>query len=670
MGSSGVIKTQGKIEQLQNQLDRLKQKQNEVNKGWDGGSSGLTNLLNKVKRIGLALMGARTAMTAIRKAMSTYLAQNDALRKKLDGIWYALGSMFAPIVEWLVNLFAKLVLYLNAFLKGLGLAGISFGNIANSAQKTQKNMKKLISGFDELNVYSKDSQDTEGFVNPFADVEVNQEWIDRLTKLGETLRPIFEWLRETLSNLFKWITDHIGLVIGALVAIKAIGLIAKAIELWNTLKIIFEGVKTFLATSGLGTLLTTIGGIVLAVGGIGLAVYETVDMWKNGWNIVGEILKDLGLAIAAVGAIILGAPATVAAIVAGVAAVLSTLVVVVHEHWDEIVEWTKKLWKSLGELWDEIAATAKEAWGKFCDGIVEVVTLLGESLGILWNDTKELAKNVWRALKEDVTWIVTELSQKLSSLWNSIKTVFSQTMSNIASIASTVWNAIKTTLVNIGTSIGNFFTNLWNGIKNTVTTINTNIGTFIKNTWSTIATAVTNFNTSIANGVKNIWNGIVNVIKGAINGIIGFINGMIRGVVNGINAVIGVLNRFNIRIPDWVPGYGGRRFGFNIGTLSAPQIPTLAQGGILTSPTLAMLGEYAGANNNPEIATPQSLLEDIIDRRNGELVRSFAQMTNQIISAIGDVDMSVSIGDDVIAKSASRGNNSYKMMTGKSLFAM
>lgn len=66
-------------------------------------------------------------------------------------------------------------------------------------------------------------------------------------------------------------------------------------------------------------------------------------MWKNGWNIIGEILKDLGIGLMAIGAILLGAPASVAGIVAAIAAVLSTLVIVVHEHWDEIVAWTKDL---------------------------------------------------------------------------------------------------------------------------------------------------------------------------------------------------------------------------------------------------------------------------------------------------------------------------------------
>lgn len=155
-----------------------------------------------------------------------------------------------------------------------------------------------------------------------------------------------------------------------------------------------------------------------------------------------------------------------------------------------------------------------------------------------------------------------------------------------------------------------------------------------------------------------------------VNGIIGFINGMIRGITNGINAVINLLNKFSVDIPDWVPGFGGRHFGFNLRTLSAPQIPTLARGGVLKEPTLAMLGEYSNANNNPEIATPQNLLQDMFDSNNAQLVSSFAQMTQQIISAIEGVDMEVSIGDETIARSAARGNNTYKSMTGRSLITV
>ena len=80
-----------------------------------------------------------------------------------------------------------------------------------------------------------------------------------------------------------------------------------------------------------------------------------------------------------------------------------------------------------------------------------------------------------------------------------------------------------------------------------------------------------------------------------------------------------------------------------------------------------MMGEYAGASNNPEIATPQKLLEQIINKSNDNVVNALIQQTRQLLDALENVDMSVSIGDDVIARSAQRGNVAYKRMTGKPL---
>jgi len=72
-----------------------------------------------------------------------------------------------------------------------------------------------------------------------------------------------------------------------------------------------------------------------------------------------------------------------------------------------------------------------------------------------------------------------------------------------------------------------------------------------------------------------------------------FVAGIYKGIFNGIakawNSTIGKLS---FDIPSWVPGLGGKGF-------SVPKIPMLAQGGIVTSPTLAIIGE-AG----PEAVVP------------------------------------------------------------------
>ena len=148
------------------------------------------------------------------------------------------------------------------------------------------------------------------------------------------------------------------------------------------------------------------------------------------------------------------------------------------------------------------------------------------------------------------------------------------------------------------------------------------------------------------NGIKDIFKGIwemmVNLVKAPVNLIIGVINGMISGVVAGINLVVRAINSISVDIPDWVPLVGGKHIGFNLSEVTAPQIPTLAKGGVLTSPTLAMVGE---------------------------VVSALYQMAQLVIAAINDVDMNVSIGDDVIAQSAKRGNDDYRNRTGKPLLA-
>lgn len=83
-----------------------------------------------------------------------------------------------------------------------------------------------------------------------------------------------------------------------------------------------------------------------------------------------------------------------------------------------------------------------------------------------------------------------------------------------------------------------------------------------------------------------------NFIGFAINSA-GSIAGVFKAEFNGIarawNATVG---KISLHAPDWVPGMGGK--GFDV-----PDIPYLAEGGIVTRPTLAVIGE-AG----PEAVVP------------------------------------------------------------------
>lgn len=96
-------------------------------------------------------------------------------------------------------------------------------------------------------------------------------------------------------------------------------------------------------------------------------------------------------------------------------------------------------------------------------------------------------------------------------------------------------------------------------------------------------------------GVKQIFSGVfgtlLTIVKTPINAVIGVINGLIEG----INVVIRGLNSISITIPDWVPGLGGKKFGFNLSQLG--KIALLAQGGVLTA------GQAIVGERGPELLT-------------------------------------------------------------------
>lgn len=73
----------------------------------------------------------------------------------------------------------------------------------------------------------------------------------------------------------------------------------------------------------------------------------------------------------------------------------------------------------------------------------------------------------------------------------------------------------------------------------------------------------------------------VDLIKNYLNTVLGFYKTIFNTIANLWNNSIGKLS---FKFPSWVPGLGGAGF-------SVPKIPLLAEGGIVTQPTLAMIGE-------------------------------------------------------------------------------
>lgn len=101
---------------------------------------------------------------------------------------------------------------------------------------------------------------------------------------------------------------------------------------------------------------------------------------------------------------------------------------------------------------------------------------------------------------------------------------------------------------------------------------------------------------------ERAWQGVQDIFGGIFDGLIALakyplnmIIGLLNGAIGAINELIGGLNNLRFDVPSWVPGLGGKTWGFNIPTI--PNIPYLAKGGTVLSGS-AIVGE-AG----PELLT-------------------------------------------------------------------
>lgn len=165
---------------------------------------------------------------------------------------------------------------------------------------------------------------------------------------------------------------------------------------------------------------------------------------------------------------------------------------------------------------------------------------------------------------------------------------------------------------------------------------------------------------------EKAWNGVLKFLKGVINGIIGLINGMVRGIANGINAVIGALNKIKVTIPGWVPGYGGKSFGFNLGYVSAPQIPYLAKGTVIppNAPFLAVLGDQRhGTNVEAPLSTIQEAVANVMGDQASAMMAGFNALLAET-QRLRQVVENVNLGDTTIGQAADRYNQKLAIMRG------
>ena len=197
-------------------------------------------------------------------------------------------------------------------------------------------------------------------------------------------------------------------------------------------------------------------------------------------------------------------------------------------------------------IWDTIVAIFQGIW----DGIVAIFTPLGEWFASRWNDITTALSNVG-------TWF-TDMFQKA---WTGLTNIFSK----LGSWFGERWGDVTNALANVSAWFGNTFTSAYNAVKSAFSSI----GSFFSGVWSTVQSIFVNAGQKVGSAVGGAF-------RSAVNAVLGTIENVVNGFIGMINGVIGMINK----IP-----------GVSLGGIGYVSLPRLARGGIVDSPTVAMIGE-------------------------------------------------------------------------------
>jgi len=252
----------------------------------------------------------------------------------------------------------------------------------------------------------------------------------------------------------------------------------------------------------------------------------------------------------------------------------------------------KNLGIQMGELKESIGQAVMPLAEKLLPALLKFSTWASENKGLIVTlglviagiATAIIATNaalaVYNTIQALTTALNTALTASFSALW-----VATGAVVILAVIAALVALQVKFNI--FGKAIEGIktgFNVLWGAIKS--------VFNWVKDNWPLLLAVLTGpFGWAIAFVVKfkdDIW-GVLQVLKTGIGTIMGGVANIIFGPFKtAFNAIAGLWNntigKLSFTIPSWVPGLGGK--GFNV-----PDIPMLAQGGIVTGPTIALIGE-------------------------------------------------------------------------------
>ena len=218
--------------------------------------------------------------------------------------------------------------------------------------------------------------------------------------------------------------------------------------------------------------------------------------------------------------------------------------------WGLIISFFQGLWDGIVTIFSVVGPWFTERFKEAWDGLTNIFRVIGQWFSERWNEVKNILSPIGQWFKD-----------KFQSAWDGLTGIFK----SLGSWFGARWNDVTNALSNVASWFGNTFTSAYNAVKNAFSSI----GSFFSGVWSTVKSIFVNAGQMVGSAVGGAF-------KGAVNAVLGTIENIVNGFINMINGVIGVINA----LP-----------GVSLGYINGISLPRLARGGIVDSPTIAMIGE-------------------------------------------------------------------------------
>lgn len=363
-----------------------------------------------------------------------------------------------------------------------------------------------------------------------------------------------------IDELFSFIADNVGRILGILSVIAGLSLFSTLAGILGTVITQIQlAVGVFSGWASLATALSGAFGIlpqifasiVMAVNPvnviIGAVIATVVDLWQKSKSFRDDIVSILGNIATIVQKVFLNI----------VAPIIDTVGKIIMDFVGDVL---KPLWNA----WENVFQSIMGLLSDFLKFATPIFSTILDILGPVFKLALTLLRGVFDMVFAAIRGIIERADKTICERVNNIREFFRNLGEWMEGTFGFKWK------------------NVFETVKNAVKAFRDYVGPII-NSLEVVFLGLTSFISGVFSGNwRRAWFGVRQIFESIVSGLSHIFKAPLNFMIDGINKFLSGIGK--IKIPDWVPGVGGKGF-------SIPKIPRLAKGGIVSASTIANIGE-------------------------------------------------------------------------------